>query len=95
MLTLLLGTDDEVDRTSLGGADLYPDLLGALAAIEDRGGHPFRFYQNCGFSLAGVVPDADGTGKPDIADGEAGRWTSSFRGRPGEFLIATFDIVPR
>ena len=62
VLTLLLGTDDEVGRTSLGGAEMYPDLLGALAAIEDRGGHPFRFYQSCGFSLAGVVPDADGTG---------------------------------
>ena len=65
-LTLLVGTDDEVARTSLGGADPYPDLLGALAGIRDLGAHPYRFYQRCGFSLAGVIPDANGRGKPDI-----------------------------
>ncbi|MDA0301768.1 MAG: GNAT family N-acetyltransferase [Chloroflexi bacterium] len=65
-LTLWLGTDDEVDRTSLGGPDLYPNLLGHLSAIRDLGGHPFAFYLRCGFALAGVVPDANGPGKPDI-----------------------------
>ena len=65
-LTLFLGADDEAARTSLGGADLYPEPLAALAALTDRGGHPFRFYQRCGFSLVGVVPDANGRGKPDI-----------------------------
>ena len=64
-LTLWLGTDDEVDRTSLGGAELYPDLLGARAAIRDLGGHPYEFYLRCGFLLAGVVPDANGPGKLD------------------------------
>ncbi len=64
--TLWLGTDDEDDRTSLGGADPYPDLLATLAAIQNRGGHPYEFYQRCGFSLAGIVPDANGPGKPDI-----------------------------
>lgn len=65
-LTLWLGTDDEVDRTSLGGADLYPDLLAQLSAIRNLAGHPFSFYLRCGFALAGVVPDANGLGKPDI-----------------------------
>jgi aminoglycoside 6'-N-acetyltransferase I len=65
-LTLWLGADDEDGRTSLGGVDLYPDPLARLAAIENLGGHPFEFYQRCGFVLAGVVPDANGFGKPDI-----------------------------
>jgi aminoglycoside 6'-N-acetyltransferase I len=65
-ITLTLGSDDEDGRTSLSGVDLYPDPLAALAAIRNVGGHPFEFYQKCGFVLAGVVPDANGFGKPDI-----------------------------
>lgn len=65
-LTLWVGTDDEDEMTSLGGIDLYPDPLAHLAAIRDRKGHPFGFYLRLGFSLAGVVPDANGPGRPDI-----------------------------
>lgn len=65
-LTLWLGTDDEDNMTSLSGVDLYDDLLGHLAAIRDLKGHPFQFYRKCGFVIAGVVPDANGPGKPDI-----------------------------
>ena len=64
--TLWLGTDDEDGRTSLSDVDLYPDPLAKLARIEDRGGHLYGFYLACGFVLAGVVPDANGPGKPDI-----------------------------
>jgi aminoglycoside 6'-N-acetyltransferase I len=65
-LTLRVGSDDVTNMTSLGGVDLYPDPLAHLARIEDRRGHPFRFYQRCGFALVGVMPDANGLGKPDI-----------------------------
>ncbi len=65
-LTLWVGADDEDNHTSLGGADLYPNPLEKLAAIQDRGGHPFAFYRKLGFALAGVLPDANGRGKPDI-----------------------------
>jgi aminoglycoside 6'-N-acetyltransferase I len=64
--TLWLGTDDEDDLTSISGVDLYPDLLGRLAAIRNLRGHPYEFYLKAGFVLAGVVPDANGPGKPDI-----------------------------
>jgi aminoglycoside 6'-N-acetyltransferase I len=65
-LTLWLGSDDENFRTSIGGVDLYPDVLAHLAALRDVSGHPFTFYQRVGFVVVGAVPDANGRGKPDI-----------------------------
>ena len=64
--TITVGTDDEMGMTSLGGADLFPDPLRHLASIRDLKGHPFGFYLAVGFSLTGVLPDANGFGKPDI-----------------------------
>jgi aminoglycoside 6'-N-acetyltransferase I len=66
VLTLWLGADDETGRTSLAGLDPYPDPLSALASIANIDEHPFEFYQKCGYSLVGIVPDANGLGKPDI-----------------------------
>lgn len=65
-LTLWVGTDDEDGMTSLSGVDLYDDLLAHLARIRNLRGHPYEFYQKMGFVVAGVVPDANGPGKPDI-----------------------------
>jgi aminoglycoside 6'-N-acetyltransferase I len=64
--TIYLGTDDENNRTSLGGVDLYLDPLGAAARIQTLGRHPFEFYRKVGFVIVGVLPDANGFGKPDI-----------------------------
>lgn len=65
-LTLWVGTDDEAAMTSLGGVDLYPNVLEKLASIRDLRGHPFGFYLRLGFEVVGVVPDANGFGRPDI-----------------------------
>jgi aminoglycoside 6'-N-acetyltransferase I len=65
-LTATLGTDDVDDRTSLGGVDLYDDLPARLADVKNLGRHPFGFYLRCGYAITGVVPDANGRGKPDI-----------------------------
>ncbi|HEX6370194.1 MAG TPA: GNAT family N-acetyltransferase [Longimicrobium sp.] len=64
--TLWVGSDDEAGMTSLGGVDLYPGLLDHLRDIRNLRQHPFGFYQRLGFEIAGVVPDANGFGKPDI-----------------------------
>jgi aminoglycoside 6'-N-acetyltransferase I len=64
--TLWLGTDDESGMTTLSGVDLYPNVLEHLANIENLRGHPYEFYQKLGFSIIGVMPDANGPGKPDI-----------------------------
>jgi len=64
--TVLLGTDDENCRTSLGGMDLYPDVIEQLRSLRNRGSHPFEFYRRVGYHVIGVIPDANGFGKPDI-----------------------------
>lgn len=65
-LTITLGTDDEVGQTSLSGVDLYPDIAHHIQTIRNLHGHPYEFYQKCGFVISGLVPDANGFGKPDI-----------------------------
>lgn len=65
-LTITLGTDDEVGLTSLSGIDLYPDIGHHMQTIRNLRGHPYEFYQKCGFVISGLVPDANGFGKPDI-----------------------------
>lgn len=68
--TMMLGTDDEDDRTTLSAVEnLYDDLLGHIARLRNRdeaNPHPFSFYQRCGYTVVGILPDANGPGKPDI-----------------------------
>lgn len=65
-VTIWLGSDDETNNTSLGGVDLYPDVWAHVQRIRNLRRHPFTFYQKCGFVIVGVLPDANGFGKPDI-----------------------------
>jgi aminoglycoside 6'-N-acetyltransferase I len=65
-LTLWVATDDESGLTSLFGQELYPDPLTCLSQIRNLNGHPYEFYERLGFVLCGVLPDANGLGKPDI-----------------------------
>lgn len=66
VVTIWLGADDEFGGTTLYGRDLYPDVLGALARLQETRGHPFRFYEKLGYSVVGVLPDVNGFGKHDI-----------------------------
>lgn len=65
-ITIQLGTDDQNNLTSLGGVDLYPDPLDHLRQIRNLHGHPFEFYQKLGYVFIGLLPDANGFGKPDL-----------------------------
>jgi aminoglycoside 6'-N-acetyltransferase I len=66
-IAIHLGTDDEVGGTSLFGADVFPDAMAKLAAITPtERGHPFFFYRKLGYEPVGLIPDANGFGKPDI-----------------------------
>ena len=64
--TLHLGADDDFGGTSLFGVDLYPNVLANAAQARVIGRHPMDFYRRCGFVVVGVLPDANGPGRPDI-----------------------------
>lgn len=65
-LTIYLGTDDESGSTSLSNTNLYDDLWEKITHIRNLKNHPFSFYEKLGFKIVGVVPDANGIGKPDV-----------------------------
>lgn len=74
-ITLWVGTDDENNLTSLAGANLYSNVFEHIANIQNLGRHPYEFYQKCGFVIIGVMPDANGLGKPDIYMAKrVGKW---------------------
>jgi aminoglycoside 6'-N-acetyltransferase I len=71
VLVLYLGTDDENGQTSLGGTEIFPGVLDRLRELRNLGGHPFEVYQRLGFELIGIIPHANGFGRPDIYMGKS------------------------
>ena len=65
-LTITLGTDDMFDQTTLSGINLFSHVWEHIAHIRNLKHHPYEFYQKLGYVIVGVVPDANGPGKPDI-----------------------------
>lgn len=65
-MTIMLGTDDMDGSTSAAGRDLYPDVLDAGKNLLTYSVHPVAFYRQLGYVVCGLVPDANGFGKPDI-----------------------------
>lgn len=65
-LTLTLGTDDVNQQTTLSGINLFPNIWEHVAQIRNLKQHPYEFYQKQGYVIVGVMPDANGPGKPDI-----------------------------
>jgi aminoglycoside 6'-N-acetyltransferase I len=69
-LTLWAGSDDLAGETSLSAVDLYSALPKTLDTIRTWGRHPLPFYRRLGFHVIGVMPDANGPGRPDIFVGK-------------------------
>ena len=65
-LSITLGSDDEDNMTTLSDVDLYENPWEKVRDIRNLKNHPFTFYQKLGYVITGVVPDANGPGKPDI-----------------------------
>lgn len=68
-ISVFLSTSDATNSTNLSDFDLYSAPLDALRniAVRDKAhGHAFRFWQRVGFTVVGVIPDAEGPGVPSI-----------------------------
>lgn len=65
-LTIMLGSDDDDEMTSLSNVNLYENLPEKIATVQNFKDHPYTFYQKQGYTIIGVMPDANGRGKPDI-----------------------------
>jgi len=66
-LTIYCGADDERDggETSFANADLFDDLPEKIKNFSP-GTHQSGFYMKLGYKIIGVMPAANGKGKPDI-----------------------------
>lgn len=70
-LTIYLGADDEKGdgETSFANVDLYENLPKRIETFNP-GTHQAGFYIKLGYKIIGVMPDANGIGKPDIIFGK-------------------------
>jgi len=69
-INMILGADDDGEgETSLYGENLFENLPDKLAHFVP-GKHPSAFYAKMGYRIIGVMPDANGLGKPDILMGK-------------------------
>jgi aminoglycoside 6'-N-acetyltransferase I len=67
IIGIVLGTDDELFRTSLSQVTINKDnIWEELKTIKNLRDHPYEFYEKCGYMIVGVVPNANGKNKPDI-----------------------------
>jgi aminoglycoside 6'-N-acetyltransferase I len=57
---------------------VYPDVLDRLRSIKNIREHPFEFYLKVGYQLVGLIPDANGFGRPDILMAKRVSANSSF-----------------
>ena len=65
-LTIYLGSDDESNSTTLADTNLFEDTYEKIKQIRNLSNHPYEFYEKIGYKIIGVIPDANGLGKPDI-----------------------------
>jgi aminoglycoside 6'-N-acetyltransferase I len=66
VLGLLVGTSDETGATPLYGVDLYRNPCDVLDKLTGAEKHAVTFWKKVGFTIVGVVPDAEGCGEPAI-----------------------------
>jgi aminoglycoside 6'-N-acetyltransferase I len=65
-LVIMLGSDDVLGQTTLADKELYPDIWAHIRDIRNLNRHPYEFYQKLGYTVTGIIPDANGQGQPDI-----------------------------
>lgn len=64
-VTIILGSDDEHNQTNLSNRNIYTDVPAFIKEFRSKD-HPVNFYLKLGYVIVGIIPDANGMGKPEI-----------------------------
>jgi aminoglycoside 6'-N-acetyltransferase I len=67
IIGIILSSGDEANKTSLSEKEISGiNILEEIKNIRNYKNHPYEFYQKCGYSIIGIVPNAYGLKKTDI-----------------------------
>jgi len=67
IIGIFAGSDDEANKTSLSEKEITGEnLFEEIKNINNYKNHPYEFYIKCGYSIIGIIPNANGANKPDI-----------------------------
>jgi aminoglycoside 6'-N-acetyltransferase I len=67
IIGIFVGSDDETNKTSLSEVEITKDnIFEEIKRIKNYENHPYEFYMRCGYSIIGIIPNANGSKKPDI-----------------------------
>ena len=67
IIGIFCGSDDETYKTSLSEKEITgKNIFEEINNIKNYKNHPFEFYIKCGYSIIGIIPNANGLKKPDI-----------------------------
>jgi len=67
LIGIFAGSDDETDSTSLSDREITAEnIFHEIINIKNYKHHPYEFYKKCGYSIVGIIPNANGDRKPDI-----------------------------
>jgi aminoglycoside 6'-N-acetyltransferase I len=67
IIGIFAGSDDETNKTSLSEKEITSyNIYEEIKNIKNYKNHPYEFYIKCGYTIVGVIPNANGANKPDI-----------------------------
>jgi aminoglycoside 6'-N-acetyltransferase I len=67
IIGLVAGSDDETNSTSLSEREINGEnIFDEIRNVKNYRNHPYEFYRKYGYSIIGVIPNANGQNKPDI-----------------------------
>jgi len=67
IIGIFAGSDDETFSTSLSEKEITAEnIFSEIINIKNYKNHPYEFYKKCGYTIVGLIPNANGDRKPDI-----------------------------